>query len=158
MAEIEQAWVNIQTNSNTEVTTSENFSYELEDSYDSLSWAEEKEDSGKAESACCGHIKISSEGKVRAMYPHILGDYKHVESSYYVKPGPKPLFLTKPEPTELVLGYTWGVSQAAEAKWGYIRSGYTSPCPTMEGQWKFFDRNTKRWEVDTTLQVLCSGK
>ena len=92
------------------------------------------------------------------MYPHILGDYKHVDSSTYTKPGATPLYLTKPEAKGLVWGYTWGVSQSAEAKWGYIRSRYTSPCPTMGGQWKVFDRDTKRWAVDTTLKVVCSGK
>jgi hypothetical protein len=148
----------IHTNSDTmidQVTTAGDFPNDVEYFYDLTSLAEDEEHQRKAESTCCGHVKISSEGAVRAMYPHILGDYKHISSSYYVKPGPKPLFLIQPEPTELVWGYTWGVSPAAEAKWGYIRSGYTASCPTMADQWKFFDRNTKRWEVDTTLQVLC---
>ena len=71
---------------------SEDFSATLDTSPDSVVVWPERE-----ETSCCGHIKISSTGQVGAMYPHILGDYKHVDSSTYTKPGATPLYLTKPE-------------------------------------------------------------
>ena len=141
--------------SNIQETTGEDFSYPAPDSSDSKSKAGTE---NTMKNGCCGHIKIRSSGLVRAMYPHILGDYKHVDSITYIKPSTRPVYLSQPEPTGLVWGYTWGVSQARGARWGYIRSGHTSPCPTRAGTWKVYDRLTKTWVMDTTLQVLCSGK
>jgi hypothetical protein len=172
LADVEQALSNVENQSNRRndedtidyivETIAENFSNKVDDSYDPISWAEKEKDAEKEGIPCCGHIKISSSRKVREMYPFILGDYKQIESkspqTIYVKPAKKPMFLTQPENTGLVWGYTWGVSLSAEAKWGYIRSGYTSLCPTMAGQWKVFDKDTKRWVVDMTLQVVCSDK
>ena len=135
--------------------TGEDFSHPVPDTSDSKSKAVT---GNTMKNGCCGHIKIRSSGLVRAMYPHILGDYKHVDSITYIKPSTRPVYLSQPEPTGLVWGYTWGVSQARGARWGYIRSGHTSPCPTRAGTWKVYHRLTKTWVMDTTLQVLCSGK
>ena len=111
---------------------------------------------------CCDNIKISSKEKVMEMYPFLLGDYKQIESksnrNLYSKSGKQQLYLSLPKSAGQVRGYTWGVSQSPEAKWGYIRSSKGSSCPTMAGQWKVFDRNTKKWVVDNTLQVVCTGK
>ena len=121
-----------------------------------MNW-EEKEKEEDFETICCAHIKISSTGKVQAMYPFILGDYMYINSSTYIKQVGKLLYLTKPEPTALIWGYTWGVSLSAKAKWGYIRSGYNAPCPTIAGMWTVFDKITRRWVVDTTLHLECTA-
>jgi hypothetical protein len=88
-------------------TIAENFSNKVDDSYDPISWAEKEKDAEKEGIPCCGHIKISSSGRVREMYPFILGDYKQIESkspqTIYVKPAKKPMFLTQPENTGLGL-------------------------------------------------------
>ena len=111
---------------------------------------------------CCGRIQISSYGLVEEMYPFILGNYEQIETNHqqitFVKTGPPKMFLIQPETTEHVWGYTWGVSRSAKAKWGYIKSSSISPCPTMAGRWKVYDQNIKRWVMDKTLLVECSGE
>ena len=155
LAEVEQSLLVKETSPNPgyeevtdiEETTAETVPSTKEDTYDPMSWIEEEEDS---ESICCDHIRISSEGKVRAMYPHILGDYQYYDPLYYIKPGStKPLYLTQPKATGHVWGYTWGVTLSLEARWGYIRSGYSAPCPTMAGQWKVYDKVSKGSVPDT---------
>ena len=114
------------------------------------------------ETTCCGQLIISSYGEVREMYPFILGIYKQRETQHpanlFLKTGTPAMFLIQPETTNLVWGYTWGVSRSPEAKWGYIRSASNAVCPTMAGKWKVFDKNSQRWVMDQTLKVECSGK
>ena len=158
-SDIEHSWNSILKDLDTKITqvkatTEHTFSNKMDNSYDPKIWTGEEEDS---ENTCCSHIKISSEGKARAMYPHILGKYQIIDSSYDIKLGKKPLYLTQPESAGPIWGYTWGVNHSPVSKWGYIRSSYTTPCPSMAGQWTVFDKNTKKWAVDRTLKVTCSG-
>ena len=142
-----------QNNLSQKKNTREDFSSDLPDYADEPPVVEE----GGVDGDCCGHVTISSEGLAKSLYPHILGDYKHIGHNTYIKPSNRPVYLNQPSYRGRS-GYSWGVSQSQLARWGYIRSGYTSPCPTRAGVWKVFNRYTKTWVLDNTLQVLCSGK
>ena len=108
---------------------------------------------------CCKIVTIVSQDKVAHVYPTILGDYRRTkivsERPIYAKLGAPIRYLSQPQSDTHVLGYSWGVSQAPKAKWGYIRSSKAGPCPTLAGRWKVFDRHTKRWTEDSTLQIVC---
>ena len=127
--------------------------------FNAAPWTEVEDD---VETTCCGQVIISSYAEVREMYPFILGIYKQRETQHpvnlFMKSGTSEIFLIQPETTNLVWGYTWGVSRSPEAKWGYIRSTSSAACPTMAGKWKVFDNSRKRWVMDQTLRVECSGK
>ena len=152
---LEQAQNNLSQKKNIEQATGEDFSSDLPD-YDDDDEPPVVEEGG-VDGDCCGHVTISSEGLAQSLYPYILGDYKHIGHNTYIKPSTRPVYLNQP-PYSGRSGYSWGVSQSQGARWGYIRSGYTSPCPTRAGVWKVFNRYTKTWVLDNTLQVLCSGK
>ena len=74
-----------------------------------------------------------------------------------MKIGQPEMFLIQPETTGYTWAYTWGVSSSMEAKWGYIRSTRAKPCPTWTGMWMVFDKNSKTFVVDDTLQVECDA-
>ena len=109
--------------------------------------------------ACCKSIRISSQGLAKTLYPFLPGEYKMVNTDslnpIFVKKGRRQLFLSKPVSESNILGYSWGVSQAPEAKWGYVRSTKSSACPDMAGMWKVYDRISNRWTRDLTLTVTC---
>ena len=109
--------------------------------------------------ACCKSIRISSQGLAKTFYPFLPGEYKMVSTDslnpIFVKKGRRQLFLSKPVSESNILGYSWGVSQAPEAKWGYVRSTKSSACPDMAGMWKVYDRISNRWTRDLTLTVTC---
>ena len=118
-----------------------------------------KVESEPAYITCCNKMRISSEGRVREMYPHVLGEYQRMENqsgrTSYSKAGSLEMFLTQPETAELGKWYAWGVTGSPGATWGYLRSTRLPLCPARAGPWKMFDRNTKRWVLDHTLQVVC---
>ena len=122
----------------------------------SPNWTEEPE---PAYITCCNKMRISSEGRVREMYPHVLGEYIMMKNTSgrtsYSKAGSLEMFLTQPETAELGKWYAWGVTGSPGATWGYLRSTRLPLCPARAGPWKMFDRNTKRWVLDHTLQVVC---
>jgi len=113
----------------------------------------------EVEVICCKIVSIVSQDKVAQVYPTILGDYRRTkivsERPIYAKLGAPIRYLSQPQSDTHVLGYSWGVSQTPKAKWGYIRSSKAGPCPTLAGKWKVFDRDTKRWIEDSTLQIVC---
>ena len=149
---LEQMQNNLRQKKTIEQATLEDFSCDLPDCVELPVVVE-----GGVDEDCCGHVTISSEGVAQSLYPHILGDYKHIGHNTYIKPSTRPVYLNQPEHSGRS-GYSWGVSHSQGARWGYIRSAYTSPCPTRAGVWKVFNRYTKIWVLDSSLQVLCSGK
>ena len=100
-----------------------------------------------------------STAKVANAYPSFLGKYRKTNIPFnrpiYAKDSLPVRYLSQPQSDKQVLGYSWGVSQTPEAKWGYIRSSKASTCPTMAGKWKVFDKRSRRWLVDNTLKVVC---
>ena len=108
---------------------------------------------------CCRIVNIISRGLVSQVYPTIMGEYRRTkmpsDRPIYAKMGSPMRYLSQPQSDQQVLGYSWGVSQTPKAKWGYIRSSKAGPCPTLAGKWKVFDKNSKRWLEDTTLQIVC---
>jgi hypothetical protein len=108
---------------------------------------------------CCKSITISSQGRTKTLYPFLPGEYKMMSTDslnpIFVKKGSRKLFLSKPVSESNIVGYSWGVSQAPEAKWGYVRSTKSSACPDMAGMWKVYDRISNMWTRDLTLTVTC---
>jgi len=113
----------------------------------------------EVEMICCKVVRVQSTAKVAQVYPSILGEYRKTkmpsDRPIYAKLGSPMRYLSQPQSDKHVLGYSWGVSQTPQAKWGYIRSSKAGPCPTMAGKWKVFDKETKRWLVDKTLKIVC---
>ena len=118
-----------------------------------------EEDAETIEIDCCKSIRISSTASTKLFYPFLLGEYKmekrESKKPIYVKAGQRTLYLSQPVSHSRVLGYSWGVSQTPEAKWGYVRSNKASACPAMEGQWMVYDRKINKWTKDITLSVKC---
>jgi hypothetical protein len=141
-------------NTNIEETTQKKQFYE--DVTDIIVVEKDTED---VEILCCEIVKMISTGKVVKAYPSILGEYRktNIPSNrpIYAKDSPPIRYLSQPQSDKQVLGYSWGVSQTPEAKWGYIRSSKAGTCPTMAGKWKVFDKGSRRWLVDNTLKVVC---
>ena len=110
------------------------------------------------ELVCCEILSIISQGKTKEMYPFILGDYKQIKENPkgFLKIGQPKMFLMQPETPGYTWAYTWGVTRSLEARWGYIRSARAKPSPTWAGGWMVFDKNTRTFVVDETLQVECS--
>ena len=119
-------------------------------------------DSEETDNICCDVVIVISTDTVANFYPAILGEYRKTNLGttlpIYAKGSTPVQYLSQPQSDGEVLGYSWGVSPAPEAKWGYIRSSKSAPCPTMAGQWKVFHKGTNRWGVDTTLKVVCKEK
>ena len=110
--------------------------------------------------ACCSKIRISSHGKVKEMYPFVLGIYEKMDTkdsqNIFVKSDlPEEMFLIQPKTTEWVWGHTWVVSQSDEATRGYIRSTGYLAFPNMAGRWMVYYKNMKTWDSDYTLRAFC---
>jgi len=114
---------------------------------------------------CCKYMKISSEGPVLEMYPHVLGTYKNIKEDHE-SPVYKHVivnrrsYIARPEgvteddkPT-----YTWGVNSKEGAKWGWIKAMEDQPCPHMVTLWGAFVSEGKSWMRDSTLEIKCSTK
>ena len=119
-------------------------------------------DSDKVDTVCCEFVSITSSDTLANLYPNILGEYRKTYQGtfqpIYAKYSNTVQYLSQPKSDSDVLDYSWGVSPTPEAKWGYISSSKSAPCPTMAGQWKVFHKDTKRWVVDKTIKVICTEK
>jgi len=115
--------------------------------------------------ACCPRIMIISTGLVAELYPGVLGEYFKIELNHYTtssirrqvykKVDRADLYISTPPSSAKVLGYSWGVSNHPDSRWGYIRSSTGGICPFLGGRWRVFDRNINRWRNDDTLHLTC---
>ena len=121
-----------------------------------------EEDAEMIKIPCCSSLKITSKGRTKLLYRFLLGEYRLVSGkntkAMYKKRGQNQLYISRPKSHSARLLYSWGVSHTPEAKWGYIRSGKTAPCPDMAGEWMVYLRSSKRWTRDTTLSVKCKPR
>ena len=119
------------------------------------------EDVERVKINCCDVIKVSGGQKLKEMYPAITGVYRKTTipsfRPTYIKITPPTVYISQPEvqKNSPVVGYSWGLSKAPQAKWGYIRSTKTGACPTMAGRWKIYNKISRRWEEDKRLRLRC---